>query len=214
MTATAADRLPEPVLLYDQPRAPNPRRLAMVIAEKGIDIAREPVDLMAGAHKEPRFLERVGVAQVPALLLSDGTVLTETQAIARYLEALHPEPNMLGRDPLEAARIEMWQRRVEFGLWRAVSDAFRHTNPHMSVMEEQCAEWGAMAKAKIDGHLEALDGWLRGREWLAADRITVADVTAFVAVDFRRILKHPIPEGLDALEAWYARIGARPSAAR
>jgi len=205
--------LPTPVLLYDQPLAPNPMRLNMVIAEKGIEIAREPVDLIAGEHKDPGFLAKVGSPQVPALVLSDGRVLTETQAIARYLDGLVPEPNLTGRDPLDAAEIEMWQRRVEFGLFAAVGHAFRHTNPKMAVMEDQCPDWGEVNRGRIDGHLRALDARLEGREWLAADRFTVADVTAYVATGFRRIIRHEMPEGLSALEAWRARVAARPSAA-
>ena len=205
--------LPTPVLLYDQPMAPNPQRLNLFLAEKGIEIPRRAVNLIAGEHKEADLRARLGAAQVPALELSDGTVLTETQAICRYLEALQPEPNLMGRDPLEAAVIEMWQRRVEFGLFAAVAQCFRHTNPHMAVMEDQVAAWGEVNRRRIDGHLSALDARLSERDWLAADRITVADITAFVAVNFRKVIRHPMPEGLPALAAWMERIAARPSAA-
>lgn len=203
--------LPQPVRLYDTPRAPNPMRVVLFLAEKGIDIPRETVNLIDGAHKRPAYLAAVGVPQVPALLLDDGTVLTETQAICRYLEALHPEPNLMGRDPLEAAVIEMWQRRMEFGLFAAVGHAFRHTNPRMAVLEDQCPDWGAINRGRIDGHLAALDAHLAGRDWIAADRLTIADVTGYIAANFRRILKHPMPEGLGHLAAWMARIAARPS---
>ena len=206
--------LPTPVLLHDQPRAPNPTRLNLFLAEKGIEIPREEVNLMDGAHKADAYRARVGSSQAPALELSDGTVLTETQAIARYLEALQPEPNLMGRTPLEAAVIEMWQRRIEFGLFAAVTQTFRHTNPKMAAMEEQCAEWGAINRGRIDLHLIALDARLSeaGRDWIAADRVTVADQTALVAVTFRRIIRHEMPEGLAALEDWLGRMMARPSA--
>lgn len=203
--------LPKPVLLFDQPRAPNPMRLNLFLAEKGIEIPRQTVDLMAGEHKSQAYLARVGAPIVPALELSDGTVLTETPAIARYLEALDPDPNLLGRDPLETATIEMWQRRVEFGLFSAVGHCFRHTNRHMGVLEEQCPEWGEINRQRIDGHLATLDARLSGRDWLAADRPSLADVTAWVAVNFRRVIKHPMPEGLDALGAWIERMRARPA---
>jgi len=204
--------LPTPVELYDQPRAPNPRRLNMALAEKGMDVPRHEVNLMEGAHKTPEFLAKVGAARVPAMVLSDGTVLTETQAITRYLDALQPEPNLTGRDPLEVAMIEMWQRRAEFGIFAAVGHAFRHTNPHMAVLETQCPDWGEANRARIDDELRSLDTRLAGREWLAADRLTVADITAYIGVDFRRILKHPMPAGLGNLAAWMDRIAARPSA--
>ncbi|GMG84981.1 glutathione S-transferase [Paralimibaculum aggregatum] len=205
--------LPKPVLLYDQPLAPNPMRLNLFLAEKGIEIERIPVDLMAGAHKSPDYLARVGAPQVPALELEDGTVITETQAIARYLEALHPEPNLLGRGPLEAALIEMWQRRAEFGLFAAVGHSFRHSNPKMAVLEQQCPDWAEVNRGRIDGHLAALDRRLEGRDWIAADRLTMADITAYVAANFRRIIRHEMPGGLDNLAAWMARIAARPATA-
>lgn len=205
--------LPEPVLLFDQPRAPNPMRLNLFLAEKGIEIPRVSVDLMAGEHKGAAYLEKVGEPRVPALELADGTVLTETQAIARYLEALHPEPNLLGRDALEAAVIEMWQRRLELGLFAVVGHAFRHGNPKMAVLEEQVPAWGEVNRGRIDGHLAALDARLAGRDWVAADRLTMADITGYIAANFRRVIRHPMPEGLGNLTAWMERIAARPAAA-
>ncbi|MEL6478434.1 MAG: glutathione S-transferase [Pseudomonadota bacterium] len=205
--------LPQPTRLYDQPRAPNPMRVNLFLAEKGLEIPREMVDLMAGQHKETAYLSKIGATVCPALELEDGTVLTETQAICRYLEALAPEPNLMGRNPLEMAEIEMWQRRVEFGLFAAVGQCFRHTNPAMSVMEDQVPAWGEVNRGRIDGHLRALEARLEGRAYLAADRFTIADITAFIASGFQRIIKHPIPEDLVHLAAWRDRIKARPSAA-
>lgn len=205
--------LPTPIRLYDQPQAPNPQRLNMFLAEKGVDCPREMVDLMAQAHKSDAHMAKTGAAQVPALELSNGVVLAETPTICRYVEALHPEPNLMGRDALEVAEIDMWHRRVELGLMAAVMGAFRHTNPYMAALERQCAEWGAMCEDRIDGQLRMLDERLAGREWIAADRLTVADITAFVAIRFQNIIKHAIPPGLDNLTAWQARVAARPSAA-
>ncbi|MEL6196733.1 MAG: glutathione S-transferase [Pseudomonadota bacterium] len=204
--------LPQPVMLYDQPRAPNPRRLNIVLAEKGVEVARTVLNLMAGEHRAPGYLEKTGIARVPALALSDGTVLTETMAICRYLDAAFPEPNMTGRDAMEAAVIEMWQRRVEFGLFAAVATCFRHTNRHLAVLEDQVAEWGEINRGRIRGHLEALEARLTGRDWIAADRPTVADVTALVAVEFLRIIKYPLPEDLPEIARWLAAMQARPSA--
>lgn len=204
--------LPTPIRLYDQPRAPNPMRMALFLAEKAIAVERVELNLIAGEHKTPEMAAKLGDPKVPALELSDGTVLTECPAIWAYLEALHPEPNLMGRDPLETATVAMWQRRAELGLFTAVAHTFRHTNPHLAVLEEQCAEWGEINRRRIDGHLAALDARLQGRDWLAADRFTVADITAFIAVNFRRIVKHPMPEGLEALAAWMTRVRARPAA--
>ncbi|MHA1527987.1 MAG: glutathione S-transferase family protein [Alphaproteobacteria bacterium] len=204
--------LPQPVRLYEQPRAPNPRRVNIFLAEKGIEIERVNVDLMAGDHKQPDYLARIGVAQVPALELDDGTILTESVAICRYFEALQPEPNMMGRDVMEQVMIEKWQRLVEFRLFATVAICFRHTNPHLAVLEDQCSDWGEVNRGRIDGRLGELDRRLDGRDWIAADRLTIADITALVAVQFLRVIKHPIPEEQANLLAWVERMSARPSA--
>lgn len=205
--------LPTLIKLYDQPRAPNPMRLNVFLAEKGIDVPREVVNLMESQHKTPEYLAAVGAPICPAMVLSDGTVLTETQAICRYVEALYPDPNLMGHDPLEMAQIEMWQRRVEFGLWASVGACFRHTNPAMGVLEDQVPDWGEVNRGRINGHLETLDRRLEGRDWLAADRFTIADITGFLATGLNRIIKHEVPETLTNLAAWRARIKQRPSMA-
>lgn len=209
--------LPQPVRYYHTARAPNPRRTDIFFAEKGgeteLRIERVSVNLLEGEHKKPEYLAKTGVPQVPALELSDGTVLVEAPAICRYVEALHPEPNMLGRDPLETAMIEMWQRRVELRLWTTISTCFRHTNPHMAALESQCADWGEVNAGRIDERLGELDRSLQGRNWIAADRLTIADITGVVAVDFLRILKREVPAEMTALHDWHARMRARPSIA-
>ena len=205
--------LPEPVRLYTQPRAPNPRRVEIFLAEKGIEIPRAEVDLMQGAHKTEAYLAGVGAPQVPALELSDGRVLLESVAICRYLEALRPEPNMLGRDVMEGVEIEMWQRLVESRLFQTVASCFRHTNPHLAVLEEQCPDWGEVNRNRLHARLGELDGRLAGREWIAADRLTIADITAVVAVDFLRVIRYPLPEEYASLRAWHERMHARPSTA-
>lgn len=205
--------LPQPVRYYHTARAPNPRRTDIFFAEKGIEVERVPVDLLGGAHRQPDYLAKAGVPQVPALELDDGTVLVEVPAICRYIEALHPEPNMLGRDPLETAVIEMWQRRVELRLMMVIASCFRHTNPNMAALEDQCADWGVVNAGRIDDRLGELDRRLQGRDWIAADRMTLADITGIVAVDFLRILKRQVPEEMGALRDWHARMKARPSTA-
>lgn len=205
--------LPQPVRLYGQRRAPNPRRVDIFLAEKGVEIPRIELNLLGLEQRRPDYVARTGIAQVPALELSDGAVLTETQAICRYLEALHPEPNMIGRDVMDQVTIEMWQRRMEFGLFTAVGSCFRHTNPHMAVMEDQCPDWGEVNRRRIGEHLQALDARLEGRDWIAADRLTVADITAIVAIDFLRVIKYEVPDGLRNLAAWAGRMHARPSTA-
>ena len=203
--------LPQPVRLYDQPRAPNPRRVNIFLAEKGVEIERVNIDLMAGEHKRPDYLARIGVPQVPALELDDGAIVTESVAICRYFEALRPEPNMMGREVMEQVIIENWQRLVEFRLFATVAACFRHTNPHLAVLEDQCADWGEVNRGRLDARLGELDRRLEGRDWIAADRLTIADITALVAVEFLRVIKHPIPAGDTNLLAWVERMRARPS---
>ena len=205
--------LPAPVCYYTTPRAPNGRRTDIFIAEKGIDLPTKAINLMEGEHKRPEYLEKTGSPQIPALELADGAVLVETQAICRYLEALHPEPNMMGRDALEIATVEMWQRRIEMRLMATIAFAFRHLNPKMAALEDQSPDWGETNRGRIDGRLAELDRQLQGREFVCCDRLTVADITGLVAVDFLRLIRHPVPDGMTALRAWHERMRARPSAA-
>lgn len=205
--------LPQPVRYYHTARAPNPRRTDIFFAEKGLEVERVPVNLLEGAHRQAAYLQKAGVPQVPALELADGTVLVEAPAICRYVEALCPEPNLLGRDPLETAVIEMWQRRVELRLLATIAGAFRHSNPNMAALEDQCPDWGAVNAGRIDARLGELERRLQGREWIAADRMTIADITGLVAVDFLRILRREVPHEMTALRDWHSRMRARPSAA-
>ncbi len=205
--------LPEPVRLYTQARAPNPRRVDIFLAEKGLEIPRTELNLIEGEHKAEDYLARVGAPQVPALELSDGTVIAESVAICRYLEAIRPEPNMLGAEIMEAIEIEMWQRLVEFRLFQTVAACFRHTNPHLAALEEQCPDWGEVNRGRIHARLGELDGRLAGREWIAAGRLTIADITAVVAVDFLRVIRFDLPEEYSSLRAWHARMRERPSTA-
>ena len=135
--------LPKPVRLVEAPPAPNPRRLRIFLAEKNFEIPSETVNIMEGEHRTPEFLAWAGAPTVPAVELEDGTVLTETLAIFRYVEALQPEPNLLGRSPLEVAVIEMWHRRIEFGLLQHVAAVVRHLNPRMGVWSASRCRNGA-----------------------------------------------------------------------
>ena len=205
--------LPQPVRYYHTPRAPNPRRTQIFMAEKGIELETVNINLMEGEHKQSAYLDKVGSPQIPALELEDGTVLVESPTICRYLEAIYPDPNMLGRDPLETAVIDMWQRRIELRLMVTIAMCFRHTNPHMAALEDQSPDWGATNAGRIDGRLAELDKQLQGREWIAADRLTIADITGVVAVDFLRLIKREVPEEMTALRDWHARMRERPSTA-
>ena len=200
--------------LYTSHRAPNPRRVRWVMAEKGIeDVEVIEVDILTGEHKTPEYRARVGVPHVPALELDDGTTISESVAICRYLEALYPEPNLFGRDARELAVIEMWTRRCEFYLANPIMLSVRHSHPALAALEAvqipQLAEYNRVAAEKF---MKTLDRRLADHEFLAADRFTIADVVAVVGLDFARLIKYRPPEELTHLARWLAECRARPAA--
>lgn len=198
---------------YDTPGAPNPRRVRMFLAEKGISIPSIAIDLGKLEQKSEAYTAINPRQRTPALELDDGSVLCESMAICRYVEALHPEPNLFGRTPAEIGEIEMWSRRLELHLLFTVASAFRHLHPAMAQMEvPQVKEWGELNRARIVDELTVLDRHLGGRDYVAAGRFTVADITGLVAVDFVRPTRVPIPEELTNIARWRAAISARPSA--
>lgn len=198
---------------YDTPLAPNPRRVRVFMAEKGIDIPKVAIDLGRMEQKSEAFTAVNPRQRTPALELDDGTVITESVAICRYLEALQPEPNLFGRTPLEIGQIEMWSRRMELNLLATVAAAFRHLHPAMAAMEvPQVKEWGEVNRGRIVDELTFLDRHLKGRAFICCDRFTNADITALIGVDFIRPTRVPIPDDLVELKRWHAAVSARPSA--
>lgn len=202
--------------LYVAPRAPNPRRVQMFIAEKGIaGIEQVPLDLNAGAHKSAEFRAISPLAKVPALELNDGRVLTETRAICSWLEGSFPEPNLMGNGFDERAFIEMADRRVEFYLFAGVGNAIRHGHPGLASLEQpQFADFAASQAQKMREVARWFDSQLAHEPFIAGARFTIADITAFCALEFARgLLKfRPADENMPALQAWRDRIAARPSA--
>ena len=199
--------------LYDGGRAPNPRRVRVFLAEKGITVPLEPVDLGALAHQSPSFAAINPLQRVPALMLDDGTVITESIAICRYFEALNPEPPLFGRGALETALIEMWNRRLELHLLFPISHVFRNTHPAMKEMEQpQVPAWAEANKPRIMHFLQLLDRELKERRFAAGDRYSVADITGMIAVDFLKPAKLAVPETCANVRRWHAEVSARPSA--
>ncbi len=202
--------------LLSAKRAPNPRRVLMFLAEKGITgIEVQDIDLNAGAHKTPEFLAKSPLAKVPALELDDGRVLTETRAICTYLEGLYPEPNLMGVDAAERAFIEMADRRVELTLLLQIANAIRHTHPGLATLEQpQFADFGNSQAQKMLETAQVFEHLLVQQEWMAGARFSIADITAFCALEFARGLMKftPARAGLPALQAWRDKVAARPSA--
>jgi glutathione S-transferase len=200
--------------LFDSHRAPNPRRVRWVMAEKGItEVEIVAVDIMAGEHRRTDYRDKVGVAHVPALELDDGTTISESIAICRYLEALYPEPNLFGRDPKETAIIEMWTRRCEIYLANPMMLNVRHTHPALAALESPRPEVAEYHRTGAERFMKTLDRHLGDSEFIVADRVTIADIVVVVGLDFARLVKYRPPEGLTNLARWYAAMRARPAAA-
>ena len=199
--------------LYDGGRAPNPRRVKVFLAEKGITVPIEQVDLGKMAHKSPAYAAINPLQRVPALELDDGTVISESIAICRYFERLHPEPALFGADAKDMAMVEMWERRLEFHLLGPVSHVFRNSHPAMKEMEvPQVPAWAEANKPRVGDFLVLLDRELKDRQYIAGGRYTVADITGMIAVDFMKPAKLAVPDTLIHLKRWHDEVSARPSA--
>jgi len=199
--------------LYDGGRAPNPRRVRVYLAEKGITVPTEPVDLGALQQKSAAYAAINPVQRVPALALDDGTVIAESIAICRYFEALHPEPPLFGVGAREIAEIEMWNRRLELHLLFPIAHIFRNTHPAMKEMEvPQVPAWAEANRPRVMEFLDILYRDLKDRPFVAGDRYTVADITGLVAIDFMKPAKLAVPETCANVRRWHAAVSTRPSA--
>lgn len=205
--------------LYDFKIAPNARRVRIFLAEKGLEIAKIEVDLGRGAQLTEPYRKINPLAEVPALVLDDGTVLTESSAICRYLEELYPQPPLCGRTPLERAQMMMWDRRVEWHGFAAVAEGFRNSNPFfknrgVSGPEDfpQIAELAERGKRRFANFLTLLEQRLGESEFVGGECYGIADITALVTIDFARTIKAGIGENQRNLQRWYAAVSGRDSA--
>jgi glutathione S-transferase len=199
--------------LYDGGRAPNPRRVRVFLAEKGITVPTEQVDLGALQQKSDAFTAINPVQRVPVLKLDDGTLIAESIAICRYFEEIQPDPPLFGHGALQIANIEMWNRRLELNLLFPVSHVFRNTHPAMKEMEvPQVQAWADANKPRIADFLAILDRQLRDRRFVLGEHYTVADITGLIAIDFMKPAKLSVPDELKNVRRWHAELSARPSA--
>ena len=200
--------------LYDYPHAPNPRRVRVFLAEKGITIPRVNVDIMKGEHRTPQFAALNPRQAVPVLELDDGTVIAESIAICRYFEEIEPEPPLFGSSTLERAQIEMWQRRIELGLMAAVGNFFRHSHPMMANVEvPQIAAWADTSRARALKFLPTLERQLADKPFVCGESFSVADITGLVALDFMKFAAIALPQDAPNVRRWHEALAARPSAA-
>ncbi len=199
--------------LFDGGKAPNPRRVRIYMAEKGLSVPLVPIDMGALEHKNEQVASRNPLRRLPVLELDDGTVISESIAICRYFEELNPDPPLFGQGAVGKALVEMWQRRLELNLFLVVANAFRHTHPAMKEWEvPQLPEWGEINRPKAIEFLKFFDSELASREFAAGDAYSVADITGLVAMDFMKPAKIAVPEELANVRRWHAQLLARPSA--
>lgn len=199
--------------LYDTPMAPNPRRVRWVMAEKGVDdVEVVALNLIQGEHKQTDYLGKAGLPNVPALEMDCGTTITESIAICRYLESIYPEPNLFGRDAREAAVTEMWLRRAEMLVANPFMLGVRHTHPALAALEAPNPPVGEYNKEIGLRGLKVLDRRLAESEWLAGERLSIADIVAYIGIDFTRMIKLQIPDELTHLQRWMDVMRARPAA--
>jgi len=205
--------MPRPMKLYNHVLAPNPRRVRIFAAEKKIELSLEEVDILAGQSRTPEFLAKNSSGGVPVLELDDGSYLSESVAICRYLEGLHPEPNLLGRDLREQAEIERWNRRMELELFAAIGRTVQNTSSIFQGRFKQFPDYGEAQRAVVHQRFERMDRELNGHQFVASDRFTIADITALVAIDIgSRLAEIKIPPELAHLTRWHQAVSSRPSA--
>jgi glutathione S-transferase len=199
--------------LYEDARAPNPRRLRIFLAEKGLKIPTQQVDIFARQNRTPEMLAKNPAGGLPFVELDDGTHLAESVAICRYLEGLHPEPNLMGKDNREQAFIEMWNRRMELNLFAVAARAFQHTNELFKARIKQFPEYGETQRETVKQQLKWLDAQIGNKPFIAGDRFTIADITALVAVDFAaQAAGVSADPALKNLARWHQSVSSRPSA--
>jgi glutathione S-transferase len=201
------------MLLYHDLRAPNPRRVRIFLAEKGVAYDTIEVSIAAAAHQTPEFRKKNPIQLLPVLELEDGRVLRESIAISRYLEEQYPEPNLFGKDSWERAQVEMWNRHAELELLFPIAQVFRNTHDFWKGRIKQAPEFGEIMRERVGERFDWLDEELGRRPYLAGERFTVADITALCAIDFGKVSNIRIdPAKHPNLAAWHQRVSERPSA--
>lgn len=200
--------------IFEEKTAPNARRVRMFLAEKGVldSVEFVHVDLKAGGNISSEFRKKNPIAKIPVLELDDGSYLSESIAICRYFEVLHPEIPLMGVSAKQQAEIEMWQRRCEFYFMNMVGMGFQHSTGYFSDRMKPVAEWGQVCIESVPVFMAMLDAHLAESKFIAGDTFSVADITAFTTIDFARVIRIRPNEDLLNLKRWYDQINARESA--
>jgi len=198
--------------IYDSRTAPNPRRVRIFLAEKGVSVPYEDVDISKAVNRSAEFRGKNPLGTLPLLELDDGTYIAESVAICRYFEETHPDPPLMGTDARDRAVVEMWQRRMELELFVPITQVFRNLHPFFAGRIPQVADYGEVCRQAAESRMAWLDTVLADREFIAGPRYTIADITALCAVDFGRVSKIRIAPEQTNLSRWHAAVSARPSA--
>jgi len=200
------------MILHDLNPGMHPRRVRIFLAEKGISIDQRQVDAAGGANTTPEFLRLNPLGKLPVLELDDGSTITESLAICRYLEALHPEPALMGRTPRESASIEMWMLRMDSELARPIAQAFRHSSEFYRTRIKQVPEMAAWYRDYALGTMAWLDRELRERSHIAGAQYSMADIVAQCACVLGKAADLRIPAKMEHLSQWFTEVSARPTA--
>jgi glutathione S-transferase len=198
--------------IYSSPVAPNPRRVRVFLAEKGLQVPYEDIDIASAVNRQPEFRKKNPLAGVPVLELDNGTCIAESVAICRYFEELHPEPSLFGTGAEAKAVTEMWNRRMELALFLPIADSFRQRHEFFKGRIRQAPEYAEVQKQNAEDALKWLDTELANRRYIAGDKFTIADITAMVGIDFGRVSKIAIQPEQKNLARWHQEVSARPSA--
>jgi len=198
--------------LYDARTAPNPRRVRIFLAEKGISMPVEQVDIVSAQNRSAEFRAKNAMGTLPVLELDDGTTIAESVAICRYFEELQPEPPLLGSEAKDRALVEMWQRRMEYEVFLPITQVFRNGHAFFKGRIPQVPEYGEVCRKHAEQRLEWLDGVLADRPFVAGERYTIADITALCAIDFGRVSNIRVTPEQPNLARWHAAVSSRPSA--
>ena len=201
------------MILYGAPNpAPNPRRVRIFLAEKGIDLPETFVNMRKREHKAAEFKEKNSLGQLPTLELDDGTTISETVAICRYFEETHPEPSLFGKTAIEKATVDMWVRRIEFMIMTPVGMFWRHAHPYTAALLTQYKEFGESNRETVKGGFHWIDRELADKPFVAGEAYSMADICLLSTVDFANWIGLEVPDDCAHLKAWHQRVTARPSA--
>jgi glutathione S-transferase len=198
--------------IHESHNAPNPRRVRMFLAEKGIEVPYEEIDIVKAVNRGEDFRKKNPLGTVPVLELDDGTCISESVAICRYFEEVYPQPPLFGIDAKQRALVEMWNRRIEFNILQPIADTFRQRHDFFKGRIRQLPEYAELQRLNAEDGLAWLDQELGAHRFVAGDQFSIADITAVVAIDFGRVSKIAIKPDQPNLTRWHAEVSARPSA--